>query len=139
MTEESKTTDPTTFTFDWHNLAEFEEWEAFIGWFLMHLIVPSKEQEGTGWYEKLGDATRGFHDVELKITINGIEGNTEHLMTGIYQNMVLLARQAARDEINKIAEFHNLKKAMRALEGTVRDRLESVAREFGLTLSEEED
>jgi hypothetical protein len=138
---EEQTDDPTTFTFNWHDLDAHDNYsfESFVSWFLVHLVVPTEDQERTSWYDDLSARTDKFQNVELKILINGVEGNTRHALESIHHNMVRYAQDAAVEELRKIEEFNNLKRAMRALEGAVRDRLESVARGFGLTLRKVED
>lgn len=141
MTDETKTTDPTTFTFNWHDLDGHSNYsfESFVSWFLVHLVVPTESHERTSWYDDLSAKTNGFQNVELKILINGVEGNVQHALESIHHNMVRYAQDAAVAELRKIEEFNNLKRAVRALEGAVRDRLESVARDFGLNLEDHRD
>jgi hypothetical protein len=143
---EEQTTDPTTFKFDWHALdrinwsgTDNEHFDEFLSWFLVHLVVPTEEHERTDWYDELSEKTNKFHNVELRILINGVEGNVQHMLESLHANMVSVAQRAAVDELRATSELRNLKRSMRALEGAVIDRLETVARGFGLTLREDED
>lgn len=144
MSEETETTDPTTYKFNWHDLdrinwsgTDNEHFDEFLSWFLVHLVVPTDENERTSWYDDLSERTDKFQNVELKILINGVEGNVRHMLESLHANMVTVAQRAAVDELRATGELRNLKRSMRALEGAVIDRLESVARGFGLTLSKE--
>lgn len=148
MSEEQTTdpnVDPTTFTFNWHDL-DGHNWsgtgysfESFVSWFLVHLVVPTEDQERTSWYDDLSEKTNKFENVDLKILVNSVEVNAEHALASIHNNMVRYAQNAAVEELRKVEEFRSLKRAMRGLEGAVVDRLESVARGFGLTLRDGDD
>ena len=149
MSEEQttdQTTDPTTFTFNWHDQdrlnwggTDDENFSEFLSWFLVHLVVPSEEHERTNWYEEISEKTNKFTNVELKILINGVEGNVLHMLESMHANMVNYARQAAVEELRNSAEFRNMKRTLRALEGAIIDRAEQVARGFGLTLTDPDD
>lgn len=140
MTEQTEQTDdPTTFTFNWHEQRTFDDWEGFLVWSLVHLVVPTDENERTSWYDELSERTNNFANVELKILINGVEGNVQHLLEGIHANMVKYAREAAVEELRSSVEFRNMRHTMRALEGAIVDRAEQVARGFGLELRSDDD
>lgn len=146
MSEEIQTDDPTTFKFNWHDLdrinwsgVDNEHFDEFLSWFLVHLVVPTEANERTSWYDELSEKTNKFQDVELKILINGVEGNVRHMLESLHANMVAVAQRAAVEELRATSDLRNLRRSMRALEGAVIDRLETVARGFGLTLSKEDE
>lgn len=149
MTSEAtspNTGDSTKFTFNWHNLDRVNwsssndhgGFDEFLSWFLVHLVVPTDENERTSWYDELSERTGKFSNVELKIIVNGVEGNVRHVLESIHANMVRHARNAAVEELRSSSEFRSMKRMLRALEGAVVDRAEQVARGFGLTLHDEE-
>lgn len=138
--------DSTTFTFNWHDLEKIswsesneESFNQFLSWFLVHLVVPTEEHERSHWYDEISKKTDQFSNVELKILINGVEGNVKHVLTSVHANMVHYARQAALEELRSSTEFRNMRRIMRSLEGAVVDRMEQVARGFGLTLESDDD
>lgn len=134
-------TDDTTFTFNWHDLDAHSDYsyESFVSWFLVHLAVPTEDQELTSWYDDLSEKTNQFQNVELKILINGVEGNAQHALESIHRNMVKYAQDVAVEELRNSAEFRNMKRILRGLEGAIVDRAEQVARGFGLTLRDGDD
>lgn len=127
------------FPLNWHDLRTYDSWEEFISWLVVHLLV-TKDEDQTDMrrYREFEKATNNFTNVDLKITINDIECDTNEFVAAVYHRVTEAAQQAAVDELRATSELRNLKRAMRALEGAVIDRLETVARGFGLTLQKDE-
>lgn len=133
------------YTFNWHDLDEFEPYEEFLRWALVHLTVDTDEEGNprrlsTEEYERIGQATDRFKTVSLTVQIGGVDVDPEHLMRGIERNMKHYARQTARDELERLAEFRSLRADVEGFERVARQRLNDLAVGMGLEpLETEED
>lgn len=84
--------------------------DEFIGWALVSLIAGDKTN-----FEELSEKTNKWDEVDLKISINGIEVDTEHFMESMENNMKWWAEKKAarmmedvmdgvREEVDKVEE-----------------------------------
>lgn len=108
--------------FNYHETAE-----EFIGWALVSLIAGDKTN-----FEELSEKTNNWHEVDLKVTINGIEVDTEHFMRSIEGNMKWWAEKKAqsmmedimdgvREEVDKVEDV--LKEASEFIKTSLQEKL----------------
>jgi hypothetical protein len=90
--------------FNYHDRAN-----EFIGWALVSLLA------GTDKFDELSEKTDGWEKVDLKVTINGVEMDTEDFMKSIEGNMKWWAEKKAarmmeevmdgvREEVDKVED-----------------------------------
>lgn len=90
--------------FNYHDRAN-----EFIGWALVSLLA------GTDKFDELSEKTDGWEKVDLKVTINGVEMDTEDFMKSVEGNMKWWAEQKAarmmeevmddvREEVDKVED-----------------------------------
>lgn len=138
MSEETQTTDPTAYAFNWHDLSSHEDLEEFLRWAVVHLITPNSN-DIPDKMDEVKKATSDFTDVRLQVIISGVEVNAEHFIKGLHYNLRRKAEKLAVERITATTELANLEKTVRVLQGAVRDRAEVVARGLGLRLRSGDD
>lgn len=80
--------------FNYHERAD-----EFIGWTLVSLIAGDKTN-----FEELSEKTNKWNEVDLKVTINGIEVDTEHFMESMEGNMKWWAEKKAQSMMEDIMD-----------------------------------
>jgi len=80
--------------FNYHERAD-----EFIGWALVSLIASDKTN-----FEELSEKTNKWENVDLKVTINGIEVDTEHFMESVEGNMKWWAQKKAESMMEDIMD-----------------------------------
>lgn len=73
--------------------------DEFIGWALISLIAGDKTN-----FEELSEKTNKWNEVDLKVTINGIEVDTEHFMESMEGNMKWWAEKKAQNMMEDIMD-----------------------------------
>lgn len=79
--------------FNWHELDR----AGFLSWMVINLVT-AKRKENEVRFNELNLITDSFKDVDMKITINGIDVPVDYFVQQVQSNMKYYARQAA-DEI----------------------------------------
>lgn len=108
--------------FNYHDRAE-----EFIGWALVSLIAGDKTN-----FEELSEKTDSWNKVDLKVTINGVEVDTEHFMKSMEGNMKWWAEKKAqsmmenimddvREEVDKVEDV--LKEASNFIRVSLQEKL----------------
>lgn len=136
--------DDNGYRFNWHDLDETEPYEAFLHWAVIHLTVDTNDESNPQvltdeQLDALDRATDRFHDVELTIQLNGIDVNPEHMMRAIERNMKLLARDAARAELEQLDDLRLLRRTVVQLDRETSRRVRWVAAKLGITLDPDDD
>lgn len=136
--------DQSTYTFNWHDLkGHHDDYEAFLKWALTKLIVNQRDvdanRHNTELLEQLRTATNEFTEVTLTVQVNGVEVDPEHMMRAIEHNMRSIARETARDELERLTAFTDLRNTLTTLEAAANRRVRQVASALNVELRDEED
>lgn len=105
----------------------YDRSEEFIGWALVSLIAGQNDK-----FEKLSEETDGWKKVDLKVSINGVEVDTEHFMESVEGNMKWWAEKKAvrmmedvmdgvREEVDKVEDV--LKEASTFIKSSLEEKL----------------
>jgi hypothetical protein len=137
MSEEDESVDATTYAFNWQTLNEYD-YEGFLKWALIHLLT-SEDARAGGIHvvTQLEDATDGFTDVRLRVEVNGTAVDPSHFLRAIHSNMAQFARTAAVEELERLAQFTELRSTLTVLQSAAIQRVEQVAKALGLDLDVE--
>lgn len=131
------------YTFNWHELPDFHDnddtYEAFLKWAMIHLTVDETATDRTSpaTFALLQDATDNFTRVTLTVQLSGVEVNPQHMLRAIHANMADVARQHAVEQLEKLAEFGQLRATIDLLEQAIISRITHVADDLGVDLDAE--
>lgn len=82
--------------FNWHEL----DHDGFLSWMVVNLVTAQRINKQTeSDFERISEATDGFKNVDMKITINEIDVPVDYFVKQVKNNMEYYARQVA-DEIS---------------------------------------
>lgn len=107
--------------FNYHDRAD-----EFIGWAFVSLLA------GTDKFDELNEKTDGWDKVDLKVSINGVEIDTEDFMKSVEGNMKWWAEKKAvrmmedvmdgvREEVDKVEDV--LKEASTFIKSSLEEKL----------------
>lgn len=102
----------------------YENSKEFIGWALVSLIAGYPKEK----FEELSEKTNTWSEVDLKISINGVEVPTEHFMESVENNMKYWAEQTAEkkveDVLDKVTDkVYDVENLLDDLARTLRDQI----------------
>jgi hypothetical protein len=124
----------TRHTFDWHK--ENEGQGTFLAWFLLHLISEESNKE---LFDSLSERTDKWHNVELGVTINGVELSTESFIARLDQMMESEVKREAKNMITESVQLRELNDFAYDLTQAFKQRARSAAEEMGIEIDEYED
>lgn len=131
------------YTINWHDLGSYDDYEAFLKWAIVMLTVDQRDvdtgRQSTELVDELKEATNGFTEVTLTVQINGVEVDPEHFMRGVKYNLQQIAQKTARDKLNTLTAFTDLRNTLTTLEATANRRVRQVASALNVELRDEED
>lgn len=76
-----------------------EEPDKFIRWALVSLIAGQHDK-----FDELSRKTDGWKNVDLKISINGVEVDSSHFMESVESNMKYWAGQKAAESVENVMD-----------------------------------
>jgi Mg2+ and Co2+ transporter CorA len=101
-------------TFDWHELNH----DGFLSWMVVHLVAVDRNAgNGEDIFEQLSERTKRFTEVDMKISINGIDIPVDTFVDRIQGNMKYYARRASEEIAGDITS---------EIDDKVRDMLEVI-------------
>lgn len=127
------------YTFDWQKLNEFDDYDKFLHWAVVHLVVDTDadgkaHSRSSEEFEQLREATKNFTEVTLTVQVSGVEVNPEHLMRAVEHKMRVHAHEAARETLEELAAFTDVRATVAVLQEAVVRRIEQVARALGVDM-----
>lgn len=140
-----------TFTYNWQELnkkyPESEGFDGFLDFFLLSMLTPG---EGGSAVETdvmtgaISDASDGFTNVEVGITINGVEVNAEawlrHLDDRIESHGQYLAGQILKERFGNVMDaFDKQRDAIDAMMRDARGQMRDTLTAHGVDLGPDED
>lgn len=126
--------------FNWHDLHE-----GFLKWMVVNLITGSRKED-IELFEKLSKVTNKYHNVDMKITINGVEVPTDYFVKSVESNMDFIAKQEAERAISEYEPLNKFREASAKIEAdlaaaryALRFHLDDLVSELGLEPIDYED
>lgn len=123
----------TTYRYNWQDLPEYPL--GFFRWLLPTLLAHVPHET----VDMLSDMTKQFTDVDLGVTINGVEVDTRHFMESIEHNMTAMTNDAARELVRDHLGMDTLIDGVNELERQLRQELVRRARKLGIDLETGDD
>ncbi len=120
----------TAHTFDWHAEAD----QSFLGWAFLHFAGFS--EIGREKFDRVSDLSNRFTNVELGITVNGVEMDAKAFIDAVDQAMNWAVEREAAKMIASSAQLHGLHEALQDLERGVKEHAIQLAAEAGIELTE---
>lgn len=120
--------DPEPFRFDWQDLPEDE----FLKWLVPTLLAYA----GGDTVKLLGELTNQWRDVQLGVTINGVEVDAKHFVASLQRNLTRLTEDAARDLLNDRCGLREVTELLVDLERGVKRQVRDRARQLGVSLDD---
>lgn len=115
-------------TYDWQ-----EEGETFWKWLVPSLI--SREQFDEQ-YDALSEATDRFTNVEIGVTINGIEIDAKQFFEGLDERLDYEVRREAKDMLDESERLNELNEVVYEFTQDVRRAIQKAAREHGIEVEQ---
>lgn len=114
--------------FNYHDRAD-----QFIGWALVSFLA------GTDKFDELSEKTDGWDKVDLKVTINGVEIDTENFMKSVEGNMKWWAQKKAESMMEDIMD--NVREEVDKVEGVLKEASDHIKsrlqKELGIEFPED--
>lgn len=106
----------------------YENEDEFLGWSLISLIATTSREK----HEELAEATKSWSEIDIKVSINGINIPYEHFFKSIENNMKWWAEKKAtsmvedvmdgvREEVDKVEDV--LKEASSFIRARLQEKL----------------
>lgn len=110
--------------FNWHEL----DHDGFLSWMVIHLVSADRNKNGNNEvFEQLSEATDHFKNVEMKISINGVDLPVYDLVDRIQSNMKWHAARASEDISHELMQ--RLQDEVEKIEDSLRTAREAVQAE----------
>jgi hypothetical protein len=111
--------------FNWHEL----DTESFLSWMVVNLIAGRSNEK---LFTELSESTNGFTEVDMHITINGVELDPKHFADSIQHNMTYMAEQAAKEMLTELGELDTLRESLNDFQENVAEKLLTLSEQFNL-------
>lgn len=122
-----------SFTFDYHQ----EGYDSFLGWMLISMVARQREMGDDEFFDKLKEASAGFSNVEMSITINGLEVNVPSFLDRLQDVLNYKAETAAQEKLQCIPVIDDLEQQIGELRDFFRTWKYKVARENNISLEQD--
>jgi hypothetical protein len=107
--------------------------EGFLKWLLASIIPKNSD------FEKLSDATDKFSNIELSISVNGIEMDAEAFLNGVQRIMNHNVELEANSLLSQFGRFDELREMLDAAEYAAKKAIEDELTKNGISIEIYED
>lgn len=117
-----------THQFDWHQEPE----GSFLKWAMVNFGTED------GIFQKLSDATDHFKNIELKITVSGVEVDAKKFADELDRSMDWAVEREAKKIIEGMPRLHELYDTLHSIEVAFREQVFRAAAEAGIEMRDED-
>jgi hypothetical protein len=110
--------------------------EGFLKWLLVSIVPRDSDVEV---FEKLSDATDKFTNIELSISVNGIEMDAQRFLDGVQRNMNHNVELEANSLLSQFGRFDELREMLDAVEYAAKKAIEDELTKNGISIEIYED
>lgn len=111
--------------FNWHELDR----ESFLSWMVVHLIAGRSNEK---LFTELSVSTNGFTEVDMHISINGVELDVKRFADSVRRNMEYMAEQAAKDTLAEYGELNTFREILDEFQDSVAEKLRTLSEQLNL-------
>jgi len=127
-------TDPSApFRFNWQD--KYNSSDTFLKW-LLPTVLAGVDRETM---DALSESTDLWTEVELGVTVNGVEVDARHFIESLEKNLTRMSNKAARHLVHGHLSLSLLIEDVAQLELNLRNHIRVWARQHGIDIDEHDD
>lgn len=119
--------------FNWH---DENEKDSFLGWVVVNLLSDKRRKDDHDEFERLEKATDSWRDIELGITINGIEVDAEAFVHRVEESRNWAIQRGVAEKMRDIPELVELDNTISRFREAVEQKMHQIAAEHDIEIPE---
>jgi len=119
------------YRYDWQEETKKGRFGSLIDW-ATTVVVSSNRQEDV--IDHLSELTNGFTECVMRITLNGVEVDAQHLMTRLDETLDHGIESGVQEKIKEFGYFSELNEAMSRAQTAAKEALYAEMAAFGIKI-----
>lgn len=118
-------------TFDWQKEERGYKNSSFLAWFLPHVLVKTD----TETMSQIAEKSNKYQNVEIGITLNGIEIDAKDFLEGLEDVIMGQAEAEAKEALTSLDYLNTMREEIDRLEGYLKRGVDEAAETLGIEIN----